>query len=300
MVAGHRQGKIEVARHFAAMGAAVVKRVGDAPAWENCLHQNNALLAVRDGHHAEAAREAELAVTKSVEAYGTDDPHTVRAMGILGLALGELGRNEDALAIRLRTLEAAQRISGPLHIDVALGHSRVAESLLELQRLDEALRHETAAVEQYEKLLGKQDFRYGIALCIRGSIRSAQNDHRGALADLEAGLAAISAKQAPDSMMLAQPLTALAEAKDRAGRHAEAVADAERAVALLDAKLDPATPQTAYALLVLGNARLAVADKPGARAALERAVEIYRRAGEDVVPAHVNRALKALEMASAK
>ena len=218
----------------------------------------------RDLPRALALREAaEAAIVRS----GHDRALMAELSGALGLALLYRGRAAEALVEEERALELSggdgARGAGPRH-------TRVAEALRELGRMQEAEVHARRAVELIEREYGAEHPLLSLPLEIAAEAQCARGEAEACFYLIRRAGSLRAVLSAEDPALVPQ-LWVLADALEGLRREAEVRPVLEKAVELARRKLRPEDP-----LVFLAEAKLAKAK--GDVEALRRAVAGLERA----------------------
>ena len=118
-----------------------------------------------------------------------------------------------------------------------------------------------------------------------GPVLDRAGDYQAAIEAFEQALAIQEAALGPDHPLVADELSALANATDSAGKHDEALPLYERAVRIQEETLGPEHPRLANTLNNMSTSLHVLGRLEETRAALERALEIWEKAyGPDAQP----------------
>ncbi|HVE86483.1 MAG TPA: protein kinase, partial [Myxococcales bacterium] len=242
---------------------------GDAKAAEAELHQ--AIRAAAEGRFDRIAAEAWVALVVAVAAVERDLPRALalreaaeaaiarsgqdRALeaelsSALGMALLYQGRAEEALREEQRALELSSTSDpGPLH-------TRVAEALRELGRVQESLVHARQAVELIERAYGPEHPLLALPLEIAAQAQCARGEAEDCFQLIRRAGTLRVAQGAPEGdPALIPKLLVLADALEALHRDAEVPAVVEKAAELARRGLPPGDPLAALAQVRLARAR---------------------------------------------
>jgi tetratricopeptide (TPR) repeat protein len=134
------------------------------------LHNRLAVVLLQLDRLAEAAEASATAAEIFAETNGEDSPPRASALSNEGVALGRLGRHEEALARHREALAIREAVLAADHLDLAASRGNMAEVLERLGRHDEAIGYIERALEVFERRLGTDHPNVAIGLDIRGRI----------------------------------------------------------------------------------------------------------------------------------
>lgn len=254
---------------------AFVKRVGD-PAMEAGLASALGYVASRRAQHELAARLFEQAIAAHRSADGDQGGADqggamARAHMNLGNALSSLNRFDDALVQYEQAREAAVRILGPSHPDVAQVLFNIGISHARSGRFKDAEPALRQALAVFEQALGKDAPQTASAVGMLASVLTELGRSAEALPLQLRSVATLERTGATDNARFATALGNLATALADERRPREALPHATRSLALKEKLLGPDHPSLSYPLITLGGIYLDTGEP-------RRAVEVLRRA----------------------
>src|SRR5450432_970116 len=227
-VVGFQEGHLDDAERWATAGQSVLERLGGheiLKAW--LLNDLGCVYSVRAPK--EAARLMRESLALKEKALGPEHPDVGVSEGNLGLALRELGRNEEALIHIDRAIALRGRALGAGHPALATDLSNRGEILNEIGRYQEARRSFQSARVVWERELGPDNLNLGYALTGIGLSQLAEGNRTGAIQPLERAFK-IRSTQETEPSRRAETGFALARALWGSDRdHTRAVALAEQA-----------------------------------------------------------------------
>ena len=164
-------------------------------------------------------------------------------------ALGQLGRNTEALDRFLEVLAIREAKLGPTHGALADVLTNLAIVEYYLGRPEDTGKYARRALSITEVVYGKDSPENSVALTMIGTAQIAQRDYAGALATFQRSVQAVERSVGKDDVSLADPLANIGSMLVELKRPAEAVDYVERAVAIATTKLGPENPDTAQLLV---------------------------------------------------
>ena len=240
--------------------------------------QRSADLEFNRGHFENAERQFRDLLARLVARHGEEHTEVARAHHDLGVALGQLGRLDEAESSLTKALDLRRRLLGEDHPVLAYSHSNLAAILRMRQRLDEAEQHYLASLEINRRALGDdavevaRDYN-GLAIlaAARRDLVRAEELYKKAYS----GYAKALGSTHPDVGM---SLNNLAATQRRLGRFDEAGDSARRALAILRTTLPEDHYYVAIAQYAVGTISLAKGDAADAVAYLEPAARTIEKA----------------------
>ncbi len=227
-VVGFQEGHFEEADRWATAAQSVLERLGGheiLKAW--LLNDLGCVYALQARKEAVQLMKESLALKE--KALGPEHPDVGVSEGNLGLALRELGRNDEALVHVDRAIALRGRALGLGHPALGTDLSNRGEILNELGRYEEARQSFESARVVFERELGPDNLNLGYALTGIGLGHLAEGKPISALIPLERAFK-IRAAQETEPSRRAETSFALARALWAANRdHTRAVALAEKA-----------------------------------------------------------------------
>ncbi|WP_186315492.1 tetratricopeptide repeat protein [Catellatospora sichuanensis] len=106
------------------------------------------------GSYAVASEAFRRAYNIQVSEDGPDHPDTLTSRNNLALALRDMGRWDEALAVQQEVLAARERVLGPDHPDTLTSRNNLALALRDMGRWDEALAVQQEVLAARERVLG--------------------------------------------------------------------------------------------------------------------------------------------------
>ncbi len=304
----------EEARLWAAYASAAVERAGSGPLLQGRLFHALGQFETEQGNRDVALRWQEQALQTLAKVLPADDPDMSQVYISAGLAFGNAGRWEEALALFRHALSNEEAAYGPEHPRCSASVQALATALLTLEDYEEGLPMVARAIRLREAYLGRDHFRVGILLGNRGVALNAIGRHEEALADFrqsEAILmktfgpahsrvasareniaralvalgkprqALVAAQSAMRIRLAAPPSPERAEGHDALGmvlaalgRHREAIAHHRKGLALSDAAIAEVHPYNAESFVSIGTSQLALGDAEGAVGSFRQALEL--------------------------
>lgn len=219
------------------------------------------------GEYADALTLADRAVTLSERALGPRSTMLAAALGFQAALFDRLGDHSAAAANRVRVIDLWTAAQGAESMHAALALNGLAESYLELGRLDEA----TAAVDRAlaNAALQKQPSEYSRVLQCKGRLLIAQGRRTDARAMLEKARDIAGAAQNHVARNeVGQALTELARLERTDGQPAKAVTLYREAIALFEREMGPYNIRTSQRRVELAAALAEIGALDEARAAL--------------------------------
>lgn len=290
---GGRHLRFAEAHRWEGMAAAAITRLGGDPKAEADLAVSRSWVAQTEGNPEAARAAAAEAVAIYERDRPADDPALGRALNMLGSALLELGRLDEARATYERALEQARRLLGPDHPTVAVRLGNLAlvlddlgqhEPSYELQR--QAFAIELRAFGPDHPQLALTHGNLGFSLTTLGRYAEALAQHERALAIQIATLGPEHGDVAVSRINRAYEL-------GHVGRTREALAEARRAFADTERLFGADHEWTVTARACLGGRLVDVGRYAEAIPLLERTLD----ARADKSPS--TRALTSFELARA-
>jgi eukaryotic-like serine/threonine-protein kinase len=135
------------------------------------------------GHHADAGRYYQEALTILEQWHGRDHPETASAMTILAQALAPQGQNDEAAALLQQALATQERVYGPSHPRVAFVLNELGLVAMRRKNLDEAESSFARALAIYDATYQGKHLRVGVARANLASVYLARAHYQRA-ADL--------------------------------------------------------------------------------------------------------------------
>jgi tetratricopeptide (TPR) repeat protein len=209
------------------------------------------------GEAKTAAEQYEAARARYLEHLGPDHPDTLLSMYYLAISYAALGRNADALQLRLETLQKRQAQLGPDHPDTLRSMNGLANSYNELGRYGEALqlRQQTLALQKVR--LGSD---HPDTLISMGNLASSYAElgrYADALQLRQETLALVKGQLGPDHPDTLRGMVGLANSYTDCGRHTDALQLRLETLALQKAKLGSEHPDT---LMSMSNLAISYAE----------------------------------------
>ena len=129
------------------------------------------------GHHAEAGRYYQEALTIFEHWYGREHPETASAMTTLGQALAAQGKNDEASELLHQALTTQEQVYGPSHPRVAFVLNELGLVAMRRKSLDEAESSFARALAIYDATYHGKHVRVGIAKANLASVYLAQKQY---------------------------------------------------------------------------------------------------------------------------
>jgi len=140
---------------------------GGKPEEEAVVRERIGVALFRLGAGSDARKQLEAALALHREAYGDEDPDTLRLQVTLATLLNIHFQFQDALAILRPTWEAMRRVLGADHPDTLLAERILSATLVNLKQLDEADRVLGPTIETHRRVFGPEDRRTVRVMIIR-------------------------------------------------------------------------------------------------------------------------------------
>jgi serine/threonine protein kinase len=217
------QPSLERADQYVPRAEAALLRLGGGPDLEDDLTDHRAFLALAHGHTAESEQMLRAHLESREKRIGKDNPALISTLSELARVEGYLGRFDDVLKHRQRSLLLATMELGPDHPRTASAQQAVATALADAGQLEEAERIARKAVATFESTYGQEHTVIVASLLALGSILVRRGAVEEGLATLHHGLA-IESKTYPDTHpAIALARQSLSEALLRLNRPKEAL-----------------------------------------------------------------------------
>jgi eukaryotic-like serine/threonine-protein kinase len=164
-------------------------------------------------------------------------------------ALGQLGRNTEALDRFREVLAIREQQLGPKHGALADVLTNLAIVEYYLGQPEQSGQYARRALAITEVVYGKDSPENSVALTMIGTALIAQRDYASALATFQRSVQAVERSVGRDDVSLADPLANIGSMLVELKRPGEAIAYVERAVAIATSKLGAENPDTAQLLV---------------------------------------------------
>ncbi|MEM0962759.1 MAG: serine/threonine-protein kinase [Bacteroidota bacterium] len=286
-------GDAEQALVYASQGAALADSLD--PRSEATLRAQTELGTVLagQGDYEQAAVHFRRAVGLSQAIHGRDHETTATALGDLAIVLADMGDSTSiARAIELGqdALDAARRVFGPDHVDVAQAHNNLGTFLYSADRPEEAIPHIERALEIRKSALG----RHPLVANSQSNLASFLRDlgrHDEAVVQYDGAIEVYRSTVGPEHPQLAAPHYGRAVSLIVLGRLSEAEVSAREALARDADALPEGHPFLAYDHELLGDVLTLRGQWAEAERHLRRAIELYGPDADDVTLADARAAL---------
>lgn len=193
--------------------------------------RNLAVLWVQTGRRDEALPQLEQLLVDSSAAIGATAPQTLSLTQLIAFVYSNLGRDEDAYALLRRTVDLQIAGGGPGEPQLLLPRNDLGMTLLDLDRVDEAVREFEGLLAWAEPMLDATDptlaiFRsnHGEALLRAGRLEAARSELEAARGVFLAAFGASHPRSVQVGDRLGRALDALGEADAAAALRAERAA----------------------------------------------------------------------------
>jgi eukaryotic-like serine/threonine-protein kinase len=247
MLVGVRLRRLKEGAELARRAGAVVERLAGEPRLKTELLYAEGLLAGSQGDYK--AAEARYRQALGMVQNGGGDPSMAGSLADgLGMALYDLGKNEEALEQLRAGLAARERLFGPRHLTVSFSLNNVCHALLALERPAEALPLVKRALAIAEAAVGTDHPDVAASLQILGDVELTLADYAPAEEHLQRALAIMEKTFGADSPNLTNALSGLARVGVRRHRFADAQRAYERMLANKQKSLGPDHPELATTL----------------------------------------------------
>ncbi|MEM8598848.1 MAG: serine/threonine-protein kinase [Bacteroidota bacterium] len=220
------------------------------------LWRERASLSLRRDHYELAERQARSAASIYRAAFGTGHIETAVAEQVLGVALVQRGKLEEARAFFESSLRTSEALVGPSHRYALQNRIELAKVHQRLGQFDTAAHHFTELLAAARSSLGANhpEFaqylsNYGAFNVVRGRLDLAEDAYEEALAIRQAALPA-------EHPGIASTLSGLGNTLTLQGKAAAAIPVLTEAVAIYVVTLDASNTRLAKARLRLGRALL--------------------------------------------
>ncbi len=237
-------------------------------------------LAIYRRNHEGAQRSFEQALELQQKHLGPQHPEVAQTYNLLGVALTNQNKLEEAIAFYEKSLEMHLALEGPTHAQTAQAEHNLAATLRRKGRYDDALVHFQKALDARRELLGPENA--DTLKTMEGMARTLQHlDRREeALVLLKENLE-VRERTSPKSKDVAAACELLAELYASGQDWPEAKSLAERELSIALETKGPDEPLTARAHLTLANALTGLGQWADAKKHLDEAMRIRRKAGDD-------------------
>ncbi|MDX2092784.1 MAG: serine/threonine-protein kinase [Kofleriaceae bacterium] len=265
------------------VAAAAVERAGNPSELRAQLENIRGGIAYARGEY-EAARAHYLAsVAARIETFGPDAPTVAHGKQNLALALGQLGKKDEARRETEEALAMMERVLGADHPELAVPLNTLGTHLADAGKLDEALGVLERAKTLRVAAFGPDHPDVVTTNNNLGKLAQLRGDPRAAIGYLGESVATLERTRGKDVVELAMPLSGLGAAHaDLAAARADLAEWAtaqrflERAIALAELRRGPDHPALISMLITFANVRANQHDVAGQRAALTRALAIAK------------------------
>ncbi len=248
-------GKLEEAARALRMAEVLAPRA-TGPLLQLELRVSQAILASQQGAFPQLGALLQQALERAGRLSEDDSEDALRVRLLLGHALFQAGRFEDALRVDRALLEVRRRQIGDLHPAVAELHASISASLGALGRFDEALPHAKRAQEVMVATLGDKAPRLVSLYNNLAALHADQGRYAEAIPLAEQGLSLARQLPGADVARTARLTTNLGVMQALAGDLRSATRNYEEALAML-ARRGGDSPDAIITLSQLSLARLA-------------------------------------------
>ncbi len=253
---GYGQERTEQGRRWLGQARAMLRHVGDLPELAASLHNDDGTLSLVEGRPERALPAFELALARTIEAWGPQHPH----VGGVHLNLGNTNVALDDPAKALEHYDAAidvwTALFGEQHPAVANSLMGRGEALTALERFDAAQEAFERAEAILTEVLGPQSVAVGRVLGSLGVLALSRRDATAARAYHQRSLANFESALGPDHSLVARALKQVGDTYRVQGRCDEGLPLLQRAVAIYRAHLGEHHPAQLTALLQLTWCRI--------------------------------------------
>jgi tetratricopeptide (TPR) repeat protein len=230
-VVGFQQGRFNEGHQWARTADGLLRRLGGHDLLRGWLLNDIGTVYFTEGDKEAAVHVLRESVAYKTKALGADAPDVGVSEGNLGIALTELGQNQEALIHIERSLTLLERGLGAEHPDLAIQLSNHGEILNALGRYSDARRSFERARLIWERELGPENRSLAYALTGIGISNLAEGPPASAIPPLERAFR-IRETQETDPAKRAETSFALARAlwdSDGDRRRAHVLAEGARA-----------------------------------------------------------------------
>jgi tetratricopeptide (TPR) repeat protein len=251
-IVGYRLQKYDESARMATAAAALLQRLGDAPARASRLHCARALDRWGDGAYQVALEEIDRCIALRERIEPRDDVSLARGIHLRAIILEGLDRNDDALAAEERAIALTRAALGDRHPNLARMMNTLAVLYREEDRYEESeatLRHVLSIQEEIDPTssdLAATLMNLGNALRKLQRLDEATPLYRRSIAIYEA-------KLGPKHTAVANALDMLGLNLTQTGKHDEGEAAALRGLAIREENGSGDHPTQAAALRLLGK-----------------------------------------------
>jgi eukaryotic-like serine/threonine-protein kinase len=228
------------------------------------------------GEPAMAAEQDRLALDLCKAKLGPDHPDTLRNMNNLASSYADLGRLQEALALREETLKLQRAKLGPDHPDTLRSMNNLGNSYAALGRHQEALALRETTLELRRAKLGPDHPDTLASMMGLGNSYADLGRRQEELALREETHRLRKSKLGPDHPDTIRSMMTLANCYSTMSRHQEARSLHEETYKLCKAKLGPNHPDTLRAMNNLANNYSALGRQHEALALREETLSLYK------------------------
>ena len=258
---------------------AAIARTGKQFALAPALHQTVGIAKFQLGQVDAALVDLEAALAAARSVIPETDPRIPQYLYPIGIALGVLGRDQEALAIHQEAVRVATEVWGASHPETARFTIHLATKQATLGGCKTAIPSLVAARAALVESLPPDSFEHLQITQTIGSCYATLKRFDDALRELRAGQDALRAAKRAESVEMASSWVDLGDVHYDREQPAEALAAYRKAVALYEQLVPRDDSRLARPLSRVGEALAALGKSREAIAPLERSLAIYTAAG---------------------
>jgi tetratricopeptide (TPR) repeat protein/tRNA A-37 threonylcarbamoyl transferase component Bud32 len=259
--------------------SAAIARSGKRAAIAPALHQTIGIAKFQLGQIEPALVELQAALTSARAVIPDTDPRIPQYLYPIGIALGVLGRDQEALAIHQEAVRVATEVWGSNHPETARFTIHLATKQATLGECTAAIPVLVAARKALTGSLPPDSFEHLQITQTLSTCYANQQRHDDALRELRAGQEALRAAKREQSVEMASAWVDLGDVDYDRKQFTEALAAYRSAVALYEKLVPRDDSRLALPLSRVGEALDALGKPAQAIAPLERSLAIYTTSG---------------------